>query len=363
MAIVYRTAFLEAWIQENLFFPFLSTFFRTLPRDIVDAEKLQIEIKRGSRRVAPVISSVTQRGGRIRKDKYTGKEFTPPVVALSADFAPGDLIEKAFGQNEYQTAATSYATQLMNLILDKVSEIDPQMIRAIEYQIAQILQSGQMKLYDENGKAVYELNFYPKATHFPTVSISWSDEDSTPDVDLENLIDVIESDGETTIENAIFGKTARINYLNNSKVNDKFDLSRMASGTYQPTMRNPGVKFLGNLLVGSTYLDCWQYDGTYIHPDTGVLTKFVADDKVILLPSNVGPNVDLRIAHCRVPIVLPPDLRFSGMVPSYANLGNRAYSLRVWGDDEADALNIEVKDRPLAIPVSIDAFGCLDTEI
>ena len=364
MPIIYRTAFLEAYKQELITVPFLTNFFRTSPRDIVSAEKIKVEIKRGGRYVAPVISAISQKGGKLRKDAYTGKEFEPPTIALSADFSPGDLIEKAFGQTEYETANQEYMVQLMNIMIDKLAEIDPQIIRAIEFQTSQIIQTGTMTLYDENGEAAYELNFYPKATHFPTVTVPWSDEDSEPDVDIENLVDVIEEDGETEIANIVFSPTARKNYLLNSKVNDKFDITRMASGTYAPVMRSPGVKFLGNLLIGARYFDCWEYTAKYIHPSTEVLTPFLTDENVLLLPNSDGPNVDFRKTFCRIPKILPPDPRFSSMLPAgMTNLDNRAYNIRVWGDDEADTLNITVKGRPLAIPVSIDVFGCLTTEL
>ena len=46
MAIVYRTAFLDAYKQEIITVPFLTNFFTTLPRYIVNAEKIKVEIKR-----------------------------------------------------------------------------------------------------------------------------------------------------------------------------------------------------------------------------------------------------------------------------------------------------------------------------
>lgn len=364
MAIVYRTAFLEAYKQVVITFPFLSTFFRTTPRDIVNAKEIKIEIKRSGRYIAPVISAITQKGGRIRKDAYVGKKFTPPIIGLTADFNAEDLNEKQFGKTEYDTADTEYMLQLMNNIMNALEEIDPQIIRSVEFQASQIFQTGTMTLYDENGTAVYELSFYPKATHFPTVTVPWSDEDSNPDTDIENLVDVIEEDGETSINNIVFSPTARKNYLANSKVNDKFDITRMASGIYNPTMRNPGVKFLGNLLIGARYFDCWEYTAKFKHPSTGTLTPFLTDENVLLLPDADGPNVDYRLTYCRIPQILPSNPLFTNVLPTgMTNLDNRAYNIRVWGDEEADTLNLTVKGKPLAIPVAIDTFGCLTTEL
>lgn len=364
MAADKRTAYLAAYAQIIQFFPFLTTFFQTNPRDIVSAESVKIDIKRGTRKMAPIISHWTGHGGRLEKSQYTQKDFVPPASALGGDFAPGDLIEKAFGMSEYDSANVNYMVALQNNIMDTMMEIEAQFGRLFEFMASQIFQTGELALYDENGNIAYTIDFYPKATHFPTVTVPWSDEDSDPDYDLETLIDVIEDDGQTVINNIVFSPTARRNYLANSKVNDKFDITRMASGTYQPAMRNPGIKFLGNLLIGAQYFDCWEYTGKYEHPDgiTG-LTNFLTDENVLLLPDAAGANVDLRKIYCRVPTITGVDPRFADVIPTRMALDDRAYTARVWVDGGADSLNVELKCRPLLIPVSIDVFGCLTTEL
>lgn len=361
MAADKRTAYLEAYRQLQVFVPFLSTFFTTNPRDIVSAESVKIDIKRGTRKIAPVISNFTQRGGKIEKSQYTQKEFIPPVVALGGDFAPGDLIEKAFGTDEYTSAGQDYMMSLQNNIMDTMMEIEKQFGMNIEFQASQILQTGELTLYDANGNAAYTIDFFPKATHFPTVSIPWSDEDSIPDTDIANLMDVIKTNGQVNIRNVVFGKTALDEYLKNTKIDDKFDIARYNSGIYNPQRQNADVVLLGDLLIGTNRVIGWKYEGEYEHPSTSTITRFVDDDKVLLLPGAGEMNVDLRKVYCRVPTITGVDPRFSGIVPSMMNLENRAYTVRVWVDGGADALNVELKTRPLLIPVSIDTFGCLTT--
>jgi hypothetical protein len=363
MAADKRTAYLDAYKQLMVFFPFLSTFFTTNPRDIVNAESVKIDIMRGSRKIAPVISNFTQHGGKLEKSQYTQKEFIPPVVALGGDFAPGDLIEKAFGQSEYDSANDDYMMDLQDKIMDTMLEIEGRFGRSLELQASQIFQTGKLSLKDEAGNTAYTIDFYPKSTHFVTLAAGdqWSNEDSDPDGDIEALCDIIEDDGQTIVANIVFSPTARREYLKNSQVNDKFDITRIVSGNYQPEMRNPGIKFLGNLLIGARYFDCWEYTGKYNAPSTGTLTDFLTDGKVLLLPNAGGPNVDLRKVYCRVPTITGVDPRFQNIIPTQLNLENRAYTARTWVDGGADSLNVELKTRPLLIPVSIDAFGCLTT--
>lgn len=361
MAADRRTAYLRAYEQLTVFLPFLSTFFQTNPRDIVDAESVKIDIKRGTRKIAPVISNWTQRGGKLERSQYTQKEFIPPVVALGGDFAPGDLIEKAFGVDEYTSAEIDYMISLQNLIMDTMMEIEAQFGRHFEFQASQIFQTGELELYDDQGNIAYTIDFYPKATHFPTVSVPWSDEDADPDTDISNLINIIKQNGKVQIKNVVFGESALDNYLRNTKVDDKFDIRRYQSGEYNPQRQNDDVVLLGDLLIGTNRITAWKYEGLYEHPNGGAITKFVDDDNVILLPDRIGMNVDLRKIYCRVPTITGVDPRFSNIVPTRMNLENRSYTARVWVDGGADSLNVELKARPLLIPVSIDTFGCLTT--
>lgn len=361
MAADKRTAYLEAYNQLITFSPFLSTFFTTRPRDIVSAESVKIDIKRGTRKIAPAISHFTGLGGRLKKSQYTQKEFTPPVIALGGNFAPGDLIEKAFGVDEYTSASEDYMMTLQDHVMDTMQEIEQQIFRNLEYQASQILQTGELSLYDDQGNIAYTIDFFPKATHFPTVGTVWSDEDADPDSDIASLIDVIKTDAQVNIRNVVFGKTALDEYLRNTKVDDKFDIRRIRSGEYDPGKLNPDTVYLGELLIGTNRVDAWKYEGEYEHPSTSTITRFVDDGKVLLLPDRSGINVDFRRVWCRVPTIIGVDPRFAGIIPTNVALDNRSYTARVWADGNADALNVELKTRPLLIPVSIDAFGCLTT--
>jgi len=366
MAVNYRTAYLEAYKEEKTFIPFLSSFFRTRPSDIRDAESVKIDVQRGTRYIAPVISNFVQHGSKIKRSQYTSKEYTPPVVALQSDFAAGDLISKAFGKSEYETEQMGYMQQLQNNIMDVMVEIENEINRHIEYQAAQVLQTASgITLYDENCVAAYTIDFLTKASHFPLVSIDWEDEDSDPDSDIYSLYRVIKQDSGADARNVIFGKDALRNYLRNAKIQDKFDIRNYAPGTVNPQDQSPDAVFLGEILIENKRFRCWSYEGEYVDPSDSsspATLPFVGDDKVILIPDAGSMNMDLRRVYCNAPSIgklLGQDL---GLLPATINLDNRAYTGRSWYDDDGDQAIIEIKTRPLLIPVAIDCFGCIDTE-
>jgi len=362
MAIDKRTAFLMAYIEREFFIPFLSTFFTTTPSDIVNAESVIIEIQRNTRKIAPVISDLTARGSIIKKSIYTQKEFKPPVVSLGSVFTAGDLIEKVFGMTQYDSAGLDYLAQLQIKIMETMAEIESQIMRSIEFQSSQIFQNKAIVvLYDDKGQPAYEIDFKAKDEHFPVVDVNWSDETSDPDIDIANLSKVITKNGRARIRNLVFGENAYNEYFRNTKIQDKLNIRRIVSGELDPREVNPDVNYIGNYLIGNRRYNIWQYEGEYEHPETKELTPFVDPDKVIFLPDAGAMNVDFRRIFCTVPSITGTDPRFSELIPMRMNLDNRSYLARVWEEKGADTLNMELKTRPLDIPVSIDSFGCLTT--
>jgi hypothetical protein len=365
MAVDKRTAFLKGYDEMLRFIPFLSSFFVTTPRDIVNAESFKIDIRRGTKKIAPVISNITQIGGKIKKSIYTQKEFTPPILAVSSDFAPGDLTNKAFSMTEYESADEDYQVQLQTNISDSMNEIENEMSMNPEYQASQILQTGAMTLYDDQGLPAFDISFSPKATHFPTVGTSWSDPAADMNGDILSLYQVIKKDSGVNARNIVFGADALMNYIDGNDFAKVFDLQRVKSGEFDPNETNPDVNFLGDLLIGYKRFQCWLYEGEYQNPAAANddLLPFVEPDKVLLLPDGNSPNVDFRTVWCTVPTITGVDPRFAGLVPSSMELSDRQFTTRVWVEGSSDTLNVELKARPLSVPVSIDAFGCIDTEI
>lgn len=363
MAVDKRTAFLKGYDEMLNFIPFLSSFFVTTPRDIVNAESVKIDTRRGIRKIAPVISNITQIGGKIRKSIYSNKEFTPPIVAVSSDFAPSDLTNKAFSMTEYESADQSYQQQLQANIADNMNEIEKQIARNPEYQASQIFQTGTMTLYDDQGQEAYTLDFKPKATHFSTVGTSWTTVTADMNGDILSLYKVIKKDSGVNARNLVFGSDALENYIKGNDFAKVFDLSRVKSGEFDPSERNPDVNFLGDLLVGYKRFQCWLYEGEYENPAAAndTIMPFVDANNVLMLPDFGAANTDLRKVWCTVPTITGVDPRFAGLVPGSMALGDRQFTNRVWVEGSADTLNVEIKARPLCIPVSIDAFGCIDT--
>lgn len=351
----------EGWLQlfTQMRSPrgFLSRMFTVKPGGIYNGEKVAIDIERFGEDVAIAITKCT--GPRLNDiDVFTTKEFTPPSYGEAFPVDVCELLDRMAGVDPFTAAYTEYAAQLTAKIAKGFMLIDNKIKRAVELQASQILQTGILTLTDDAGATVYTLDFKPKATHFPTTGTSWALGTSTKLADLESLADVIRADGHVDPNRLIFGAQALRLFLDDPAVQARLDNRKFEVGEVAPEMRDSGATFYGFVWIGVYRFEIWAYPETYKHPQTGTVTKFIADDKVIMLSTSTR----LDMTSARVPLPLGPDPRVANLLPG--RISSRAEGFDVtpnlYPTPNGKQIMGELESRPLLIPVQIDGFGCLD---
>ena len=337
---------------------FLQSFFTVKPGNVYNGKKVAIDVQRFGEKVAVALKSGT--GSNLNDaDIVTTKEFEPPAYgeAFPADVA--DLVERAAGVDPHTDAYNSYMGKLVGKIMTYFVLAMDMITRGVEIQASQILQTGKLVLIGHDGTTRYELDFKPKATHFPTVGTAWSSASSTKLDDLESLAEVIRADGKVDPDILIMGRTACRQFLADDEVQKNLDNRRINIGEIKPRQVGNGATYKGLVWIGDYEFMIWTYPEGYEAPDTGDFTKFVEDDKVIMLSSNT--RFDRTSA--RVPLPLGPDPRVASLVPG--RLVDRTMDLDVtpnlWCTPSGEQIMADLKSKPLLVPVQIDGFGCLDT--
>lgn len=342
---------------------FLTSFFTTLPEDITSSDFVSIDIVRSDEDIAPVLRDISTGAVVIAEDIYTNKTIKPPAYALEMPLNVYDLMKRQPGEDEYESTE-NWLGQMARKVQDTWRKMTQMLKYSIEVQASQILQTGTLTLLDEDGVAAYTLDYKPKATHFADVGVSWSTTaTATPLDDIDTLADVIRDDGLSDIANLIFGKTAWSNFIKNTDVRALMDNRNINIGEVAPQMRSMGAKFQGRISYNNYEYDMWTYSGRY-KATFGAASKtpYVAADKVIFLPDM--EELDFRKVYGGVPMIinsLPPfDQFLPGRVPVPGAID---FKPRVYADEKNETIISEIKSRPLLIPVSIDKYGCLDTEV
>jgi hypothetical protein len=341
---------------------FFTSFFVTGPEDITDAEFVSIDIERTDEDAAPVLRDISTGAVAIAEDVFTNKTIKPPTYALERALNIFDLLKRQPGDDEYENLG-NWLGKMMNRVMKSWNKMFQMIKYGIEVQASQILLTGTLSLTDDKGNVSYTLDYKPKATHFPTVSTSWSTiATATPLDDIDSLADVIRDDGLVDIQDVIMGSTAFKNFIRNADVQNLLDNRRINIGSIEPQMSGLGAKFQGFISYNNYEYRIWTYNARFVDFFSGTKSKYMTADKVILLPAK--EDLDFRKVYGGVPQILDSMAPFNQFMPSRITLpGIADFKARVYADQKAETITTEVKTRPILIPVSIDRFGCLDTEI
>jgi hypothetical protein len=337
----------------------LTSFFTTTGEDITNADTVEIDIERTDEHVAPVLKDISTGSYIVSQDIYTGKNFKPPAYSLKTPFNAYDLFNVDAGMTEYENE--DFQTKLRTRTLKSWVKLTNMIKRGIEIQASQILQSGTVDLPGKDGvTGVYQLDFKPKTTHFPTVSTAWSNAAADIIGDLDSLGDVIRDDGLVDPEHVIMDALSWRNFIKNTEVLNLIDKRNIYDVAVESDLKSNGLKSRGFLKIGQYEYQLWTYNGKYKDPATGNKLGYMQDNKVIMTASL--SDLDFRKVFAGVPTIIDSDPRFSPFMPSRVVVpGAFSFKPRVYIDENEETLFTEVKSRPLLIPTSIDRYGCLTT--
>jgi hypothetical protein len=353
------TRMIEAYMEEAEAPAFLSGFFQSPPRNFHNSEKIEIDIVRDDENVAVAVQSIKAGARQNEETLYQNKAFTPPVFREEAALSAYDLGNRRpgvdpFTDPDFAANATVAAFRKFRLLERKVR-------RAVEMMCSQVLQTGAIILVDNDGNAVYSLDYNAPANHIINVPTTWAQNGSTgnPLLDLENLAIEVRRDGKKQPNKLVFGTAAWRAFKANALVQEAFDKQVFNLGALAPESRGQGATFMGRVWIGAYLFECWTYEGFYKHPQTGELTSYVDEDNVIMLSE--GARLDL--SYGAVPRIVAPDSRLLSFLPGRMSSSELGLDLNpyAWCAANGGAVMLEVAARPLAIPTAINTYACLTT--
>lgn len=340
---------------------FLQRFFTVKPGGIYQGKKVGMDIVRSGEAVATVITP----GGALnmnKLDQFTAKEFEPPAYGEAVPFNVIDLLARMAGADPFDAATRPYTAQLMAYMVRGYGLINDKIIRGVELQAAQILQNGQLSLTDKNGVVRYTLDFRPKAELYPTATTPWGTAGYDVLADLEALGAAIRANGKVTPNVVILGSRAARDAKDDPKIQAQLNNRRYETGIIAPEIgADSGATRIGRVVAGDYEYELWSYPETYDHEQTGVPTKYVGDDRAIMLSTNTR----LDRTSAVVPLPLGPDPRVASIMPgrmtSAARGGNFDVTPNLYCTPNGKEVVGELESRTLLVPAQIDGFGCLRT--
>lgn len=349
---------LSMYEDESLPTMFLASLCRTPPENFHDQEKVEIDVRRSEPRIAIPIPHISTGPRKFESTKYVNKSYEPPVYDMETSLSAYSGLKRRPGMDPFED--TQFLQSAIKEAYSNFRELEDIIRRAVELQIAQVLQTGATSLTDETGAVIFAADYSTKTTHKATVSTTWATDGSagTPLADLASLAEVVRRDGKKEPNKLIFGTSALQRFLANADVKAQLDNRRMERGMIDPKAQGGGATRFGRVWVGDYDFELWTYRESYLDPQSGLHVPYIDTDNVIMMSD--GGRIDLTFGS--LPMFVPPEGRAARFLPPRISLPGRGFDLttNAWVTPDGKHLMLSGGTRPLVIPTAIDTFASLN---
>lgn len=260
----------------------MDTFFNET--NYFDSEFVEIDIRKGVRRVAPYVRP-TSAGKPISRIGYKTEAYKAPYMKPYFETKAGDFLVRDIGQNVYRQDGTPIQRARRQIGKD-LAELNLMITRREELQASNLMHTGKIIVkgdgYDE------EIDFGMPATHIITETGTnlWTDADSRPLEALNTWSELVSDDSGLIPGIAIFGSLAKNAFMDHADTRLKLDTRRIDLGVIEPKLLPKGVRYYGH--INEIDLDIYAYTEKYIDPDDGSTIIPLVDPKKVLMASDAA---------------------------------------------------------------------------
>lgn len=333
-AIDQRKAFMpEEYFSKNLFHM----------SENIAGEEVIVDIIKGTRRVAPFVHW-KQEAPIVNPTVYVTSRIIPPYIKEMHVITAEDLKKRLAGEN-FVRKNLSPAAIRAQLEGERVQNSIDAIHRRRELMCSKLLHYGKVSISGKGYNAEIDYQRNPDNTVTLAAPDLWSVSDSKPLDDLSQWKqDIAEQTGYSATV-AIFGFKAHRAFVNNPQVKDLLNIWNMRSGMLDLTkMTAKGVSWFG------TYdgIELYTYNEWYKDPDTGLSTRLVETNKVIV----AVPEAQNTLHYAQIMDLEAMD----------AGLMTDQYPIfpKFWMTPEPSAENILVQSAPLACLNEPDTTICAE---
>lgn len=295
----------------------------------------------------------------------TNKSVLPGLIKEGMSLDSSKLYDREYGDDPFMDR--DFRSKIQTRVMRGMNKLEAKILRAIEWQAAQVLQTGSATLTDADGNTSYTINYSPKTAHFPTAGTSWASETTAGKIaDIRGIADEINKNSGGRARVLIAGKNVIDNLEADTGVQALFDNRNIFAGQLaRPEWLDNGLIYHGTLKFGGSYVyELWSYDRYYKDPQTGTKTPYLDPGKVIVMDPDARldalfggiPNIGKQLGVMQ-PIL--PELTGRFTMPGRG----RDFFSNVWMDPNGETLHFGLGVRPLMVPTAIDMYGCLDTQL
>ncbi len=323
---------------------FLGTFF---PARTSDTRYLYWAVRREGEPIAVNVLRGTE-GNRNSFSIETDKIVDPPYYREYFDLTQTDLYYRAFNSS---VISDSLMSDYMMWAAEHLQSLHNKIKRAVEYQRAQILQTGIVTLA-QGATVDFKRNTDSIVAY--SAGNDWSIDTVSPYDTISTGCNFLRTVGKAQGGNfiVIMGEDAQKAFLKNPFVLERQREFNMKLDDLKPQFREAsGCSYHGRVTAGSYTVDIFTYPEWYdastpANPNTS--TPYIDTKKIIIMPE----NPDFMTGYAAVPYL--PKAGQSGMGISLPQIQRGQYVVGDYIDERNTAWIMDIKSAPIALPTAID---------
>lgn len=317
------------------------TFFpRTKDRTFV-TDKVELDYKKGKRRMAPFVAPRIG-GVTIGREGFTTKSVDTPRIAPQRAMTIDDISHRSMGENIYSTKTPEQ--RQVEMTAKDLEELGQYIDRREEWMVAELLFGGKVIVQgysDNNYEKKVEMEIDYGFDQFKVLSGTslWTAAESEPYEDLKAWrLEVLQNSG-IAPNIVVLGRSAYQAFLKNKEIRDIFDKLNMSFGVIQPTLKNESITFIGRLPeIG---VEIYTYDDWYLD-DEGNEKSFVPANKVLIGHSGQGGFLYGAVTQ----------MEQGGKFVTY----EASRVPKFWGNMDNDVAMVRLTSRPVPQPENVNSW-------
>lgn len=313
------------------------TFF---PRERTHvAEKIEVDVKKGKRIMAPFVSP--RIGGKvITRQCFQTNEFTTPRIAPERIMTVDDISKRALGENVYSKKTPSERED--ELLVNDLRELDDAIQRRIEWMSRQVIFEGKLDVEDREAGVDFQIDYGFKNITVLTSDKYWSLSTVDPMPLLKKERRRIIKESGRTPDMLLFAEDTIDAFIDNPFIKEAMNIRNMQNIEIKPRVIDEALTFYGR--IASLGLDIYSYNESFINDDGE--EEDTIPSGACLMASSKGIG----------------SLEF-GLITQIEDKKFQSYEAKavpkIYCDEKSEAKSIRLTSRPLPKPDDIASWSVI----
>lgn len=317
---------------------FLDTFFTN--RKVFPTEKVDIDIKKGDRRMAAFVHPLV--GGKVIRDEgYRTETYTPPLINPCTITTADQLLKRLPGEDIY--SGRTPAQRAAEKLVEEYDKLNEAATRREEWMAVQAIVNGEIKVVGEGVNEV--INFGLNNKKVLSGDAQWGKAKAKILDNLDEWESEVLTNGFTNVDMVIMGSSALKAFLADANVAKNLDNRRVEMGIILPKDLPNGVRYIGHL--NKPNVDIYEYREVYLDdwtdPSKSETKPLIPHNKIIMISSQ--SNYMRAFGICTY---LDENEQW------VSSMNERVF--RTYIEHRPDRRMVELQTHPLTIPDKADSW-------